>query len=215
MAIFSLLLKPVSCYLVYQMYRERGGEYTFNIGRMLPLPPCQCGSPPLVIRRPPCTLDPSAWALCSWILPPFPGRGVALSLANVCSPILWFCCVLGLKFTFFLSSLADLESSSDSHFAHNGTESTAVSLFLSSSSCIYVCLLEAFGCPLLANPFCSFWGKVEAASPLAGLCTRGKEAGFLTPCCFWASHVPATLIALDLHFLTWKMRLMFTLWDFA
>ncbi|XP_065711418.2 type-1 angiotensin II receptor-associated protein isoform X1 [Patagioenas fasciata] len=32
MAIFSLLLKPVSCYLVYQMYRERGGEYTFNIG---------------------------------------------------------------------------------------------------------------------------------------------------------------------------------------
>ncbi|XP_065506019.1 type-1 angiotensin II receptor-associated protein isoform X2 [Caloenas nicobarica] len=32
MAIFSLLLKPLSCYLVYQMYRERGGEYTFNIG---------------------------------------------------------------------------------------------------------------------------------------------------------------------------------------
>ncbi|KAM6236341.1 type-1 angiotensin II receptor-associated protein isoform 1-T1 [Spheniscus humboldti] len=32
MAIFSLLLKPVSCYLVYQMYRERGGEYTLNIG---------------------------------------------------------------------------------------------------------------------------------------------------------------------------------------
>ncbi|KFO77273.1 Type-1 angiotensin II receptor-associated protein, partial [Cuculus canorus] len=26
MSIFSLLLKPVSCYLVYQMYRERGGE---------------------------------------------------------------------------------------------------------------------------------------------------------------------------------------------
>ncbi|NXG77236.1 ATRAP protein, partial [Baryphthengus martii] len=26
MAIFSLLLKPVSCYLVYRMYRERGGE---------------------------------------------------------------------------------------------------------------------------------------------------------------------------------------------
>ncbi|NWH55392.1 ATRAP protein, partial [Fregata magnificens] len=26
MAIFSLLLKPASCYLVYQMYRERGGE---------------------------------------------------------------------------------------------------------------------------------------------------------------------------------------------
>ncbi|XP_032935416.1 type-1 angiotensin II receptor-associated protein [Catharus ustulatus] len=32
MAIFSLLLKPVSCYLVYRMYRERGGECTFNIG---------------------------------------------------------------------------------------------------------------------------------------------------------------------------------------
>ncbi|XP_010117992.1 PREDICTED: type-1 angiotensin II receptor-associated protein [Chlamydotis macqueenii] len=32
MAILSLLLKPVSCYLVYRMYRERGGEYTFNIG---------------------------------------------------------------------------------------------------------------------------------------------------------------------------------------
>ncbi|XP_010003542.1 PREDICTED: type-1 angiotensin II receptor-associated protein [Chaetura pelagica] len=32
MAIFSLLLKPASCYLVYRMYRERGGEYTFNIG---------------------------------------------------------------------------------------------------------------------------------------------------------------------------------------
>ncbi|XP_054705356.1 type-1 angiotensin II receptor-associated protein [Grus americana] len=31
MAIFSLLLKPVSCYLVYRMYRERGGEYAFNI----------------------------------------------------------------------------------------------------------------------------------------------------------------------------------------
>ncbi|XP_053818746.1 type-1 angiotensin II receptor-associated protein isoform X1 [Vidua macroura] len=32
MAIFSLLLKPVSCYLVYRMYQERGGELTFNIG---------------------------------------------------------------------------------------------------------------------------------------------------------------------------------------
>ncbi|XP_072210420.1 type-1 angiotensin II receptor-associated protein isoform X2 [Excalfactoria chinensis] len=31
MAIFSLLLKPGSCYFVYQMYRERGGEYIFNI----------------------------------------------------------------------------------------------------------------------------------------------------------------------------------------
>ncbi|XP_032304717.1 type-1 angiotensin II receptor-associated protein isoform X2 [Coturnix japonica] len=32
MAIFSLLLKPGSCYFVYRMYRERGGEYIFNIG---------------------------------------------------------------------------------------------------------------------------------------------------------------------------------------
>eukprot|EP00076_Gallus_gallus_P028743 XP_015152525.1 type-1 angiotensin II receptor-associated protein [Gallus gallus] len=31
MAIFSLLLKPGSCYFVYRMYRERGGEYIFNI----------------------------------------------------------------------------------------------------------------------------------------------------------------------------------------
>ena len=54
--------------------------------------------------------------------------GCSLSLAHVCSPILWFWCVLGLKFTFFLSSLADLESLSDSHFAHNGIDTTAVSL---------------------------------------------------------------------------------------
>ncbi|OXB64349.1 hypothetical protein ASZ78_009932 [Callipepla squamata] len=47
MAIFSLLLKPGSCYFVYQMYRERGGEYTFNVGRMLPLP--RCGPHPLVL----------------------------------------------------------------------------------------------------------------------------------------------------------------------
>ncbi|XP_008489441.1 type-1 angiotensin II receptor-associated protein isoform X1 [Calypte anna] len=32
MAIFSLLLKPVSCYLLYRMYRERGGEYSLTIG---------------------------------------------------------------------------------------------------------------------------------------------------------------------------------------
>ncbi|KAJ7306628.1 hypothetical protein JRQ81_010046 [Phrynocephalus forsythii] len=32
MAIFNLLLKPISCFLAYQMYRERGGEYTLNIG---------------------------------------------------------------------------------------------------------------------------------------------------------------------------------------
>ncbi|XP_057218761.1 type-1 angiotensin II receptor-associated protein isoform X2 [Triplophysa rosa] len=30
MAILSLLLKPVSCFFVYQMYRERGGDYNIN-----------------------------------------------------------------------------------------------------------------------------------------------------------------------------------------
>ncbi|XP_053509275.1 type-1 angiotensin II receptor-associated protein isoform X2 [Ictalurus furcatus] len=30
MAIFSLILKPFSCFFVYQMYRERGGEYNIN-----------------------------------------------------------------------------------------------------------------------------------------------------------------------------------------
>jgi len=33
MAILSLLLKPVSCFFVYQMYRERGGEYNVNFGK--------------------------------------------------------------------------------------------------------------------------------------------------------------------------------------
>ncbi|XP_078803920.1 type-1 angiotensin II receptor-associated protein isoform X1 [Oryzias latipes] len=32
MAILNLLLKPVSCFFVYQMYRERGGEYSVNFG---------------------------------------------------------------------------------------------------------------------------------------------------------------------------------------
>ncbi|KAG7226716.1 hypothetical protein INR49_014064 [Caranx melampygus] len=30
MAILNLLLKPVSCFFVYQMYRERGGDYNIN-----------------------------------------------------------------------------------------------------------------------------------------------------------------------------------------
>ncbi|XP_061748111.1 type-1 angiotensin II receptor-associated protein isoform X3 [Nerophis ophidion] len=30
MAILSLLLKPASCFFVYQMYRERGGDYNVN-----------------------------------------------------------------------------------------------------------------------------------------------------------------------------------------
>uniref|UniRef100_A0A3Q0S7X3 Angiotensin II receptor-associated protein n=1 Tax=Amphilophus citrinellus TaxID=61819 RepID=A0A3Q0S7X3_AMPCI len=32
MAIFNLLLKPMSCFFVYQMYRERGGDYNVNFG---------------------------------------------------------------------------------------------------------------------------------------------------------------------------------------
>ncbi|CAL8336926.1 unnamed protein product [Merluccius merluccius] len=32
MAILSLLLKPFSCFFVYQMYRERGGDYNLNFG---------------------------------------------------------------------------------------------------------------------------------------------------------------------------------------
>ncbi|XP_076124164.1 type-1 angiotensin II receptor-associated protein [Alosa pseudoharengus] len=32
MSILSLLLKPVSCFFVYQMYRERGGDYNVNFG---------------------------------------------------------------------------------------------------------------------------------------------------------------------------------------
>lgn len=33
MAILSLILKPLSCFFVYQMYRERGGEYNVNLGK--------------------------------------------------------------------------------------------------------------------------------------------------------------------------------------
>ncbi|XP_075459573.1 type-1 angiotensin II receptor-associated protein [Ascaphus truei] len=32
MAILSLILKPLSCFFVYHMYRERGGEYNVNLG---------------------------------------------------------------------------------------------------------------------------------------------------------------------------------------
>lgn len=35
MAILCLLLKPVSCFFVYQMYRERGGDYNVNFGKWL------------------------------------------------------------------------------------------------------------------------------------------------------------------------------------
>lgn len=33
MAILNLLIKPVSCFFVYQMYRERGGDYNVNFGK--------------------------------------------------------------------------------------------------------------------------------------------------------------------------------------
>ncbi|XP_069097352.1 type-1 angiotensin II receptor-associated protein isoform X3 [Pleurodeles waltl] len=32
MAILSLILKPLSCFFVYFMYRERGGEHNLNFG---------------------------------------------------------------------------------------------------------------------------------------------------------------------------------------
>ncbi|XP_010880011.1 type-1 angiotensin II receptor-associated protein isoform X2 [Esox lucius] len=32
MAILNLLLKPVSCFFIYQMYKERGGDYNVNFG---------------------------------------------------------------------------------------------------------------------------------------------------------------------------------------
>ncbi|KAG8434771.1 hypothetical protein GDO86_012934 [Hymenochirus boettgeri] len=32
MAILSLLLKPLSCFLIYHMYHERGGEYCVSLG---------------------------------------------------------------------------------------------------------------------------------------------------------------------------------------
>ncbi|XDV51954.1 hypothetical protein PO909_020743 [Leuciscus waleckii] len=35
MAILSLVLKPVSCFFVYQMYRERGGEYNISFGKLV------------------------------------------------------------------------------------------------------------------------------------------------------------------------------------
>lgn len=33
MAILNLLIKPASCFFVYQMYRERGGDYNVNFGK--------------------------------------------------------------------------------------------------------------------------------------------------------------------------------------
>ncbi|XP_053547439.1 type-1 angiotensin II receptor-associated protein [Bombina bombina] len=36
MAILSLLLKPLSCFFVYHMYRERGGECTISLGAFRP-----------------------------------------------------------------------------------------------------------------------------------------------------------------------------------
>lgn len=169
MAIFSLLLKPVSCYLVYRMYRERGGEYTFNIGRMLSLLPCQCGPPPQVLRGLPCTLDPSAWPLCNWILPSFPGRWGACSLFFIF--LLPFCrSGVSLALNLYSSSLPLQTWSFWQPLCPQGCCERLSSL----PPPAFVCLLETFGYPFFVKPFFSFWGKVEAAFPLAGLWTRGK-----------------------------------------
>lgn len=45
MAILSLLLKPLSCFLVHHMYRERGGELHFHSG--------EAPSSPLLAPPPP------------------------------------------------------------------------------------------------------------------------------------------------------------------
>lgn len=43
MAILNLILKPISCFFVYHMYRERGGELLVHVGEAtsspVPLPP--------------------------------------------------------------------------------------------------------------------------------------------------------------------------------
>ncbi|XP_077430623.1 type-1 angiotensin II receptor-associated protein isoform X1 [Vanacampus margaritifer] len=43
MAILSLLLKPASCFFVYQMYRERGGDYNVNFGDSVSSLSCRGG----------------------------------------------------------------------------------------------------------------------------------------------------------------------------
>lgn len=141
MAIFSLLLKPVSCYLVYRMYRERGGEYTLNIGRS-----CFCFI--------------SVWATSSGLHFSLSSvlldsalhsrqAGCSLCLVHVCDPILSFWCVLGLKFIFFLSPLAEMT------FWHLNTILPTVVLrgFSSLPPPAFVCLLETLGYPFFVNPF--------------------------------------------------------------
>lgn len=55
MAILSLLLKPVSCFFVYQMYRERGGDYNVTFGK--------CSN--FIIRRSLYSLEFRVWKLSS------------------------------------------------------------------------------------------------------------------------------------------------------
>lgn len=93
MAIFSLLLKPASCYFVYQMYRERGGEYTFNIGRMLLLPPH-----PLVLEKAAFYSVPFTLSLVQLDSVPLSREADGPSLSHVCFPLLWSCHVLVLKY---------------------------------------------------------------------------------------------------------------------
>jgi len=63
--------------------------------------------------------------------------------------------VLGLKFTFFLSSLSDLESSSDCHFAYSGIDTTAVSLILNKREAFVLFLLLHL-CVLVVSLWVSF-----------------------------------------------------------
>lgn len=213
MAIFSLLLKPGSCYFVYRMYRERGGEYIFNIGRMLPLH--QCGPHPLVLGKAAREdFVPFSLSLMQLDSASFQGGGWPLSSSCLLS-LLCFCWVLGLKFTFFLSSLADLESSSDSHFAYNGIEATAVTLtqltqvFPLFHFLYFVHFLGALGCPShFANLFLLWESKGIVPSTWIMHVRKGWISNFVL-------HVLAILIVLDCYFLTWEMGLMFILCSFA
>ncbi|XP_024234931.1 type-1 angiotensin II receptor-associated protein isoform X7 [Oncorhynchus tshawytscha] len=63
MAILGLLLKPVSCFFVYQMYRERGGDYNVNFGKLskITLPSAALQILRLDARLRPHTVSEGAW----------------------------------------------------------------------------------------------------------------------------------------------------------
>lgn len=93
------------------------------------------------------------------------------------------------------SFLADLESSSDSNFAHYGIDTTAVTLIQCNSGFSSLpppAFLWAFWKSLGVLPSLSTFyflsvGKVKAASCIAGLCLRRKEAGFPISVLMWVS----------------------------